>query len=488
MKKVLKKVSDQTELQAMYYGDLLLFATMILPHHFYNEPAPFHKEICNHLKKGFKKNVIVAPREHAKSTLISLVYVLHCILYCEAHFIIILSDTEGQAALFLDTIKNEIETNEEIHRVYGHLKGKGLKWGETEIDLINNIKIICKGAGQKVRGLKFREWRPDLFIIDDLENDEGVESKERRKKLARWFHGSVLPSVNKWGGKLVMIGTILHYDSLLMKLAKDKRYNPLFYRAIMKGKPLWADRLSLDYLNEVKQGYKDQGQLDTFYCEYMNEPISDENAIFKKDYFRYFQEEDLKVLSSSLSKFITVDPAISQKESSDYTAIMICGIDALNNIYILEYLRERFTPIETMDQIFKMVNKWKPTKVGIEGVAFQRSLQWFIEEEMKRRNKFFIIDELKADVDKQRRIRGIQPRYALGTVYHRPYHTELEEELLLFPKSPHDDLADALAYIPQLAFPGKSKSDLPEKIRADKGRQEACEMSRQGQRVGDAIY
>ena len=70
-----KKVSDQTELQAMYYGDLLLFATMILSHHFYNEPEPFHKEICNHLKKGFKKNVIVAPREHAKSTLISLVYV-----------------------------------------------------------------------------------------------------------------------------------------------------------------------------------------------------------------------------------------------------------------------------------------------------------------------------------------------------------------------------------------------------------------------------
>ena len=478
-------MTPKDEIKARLYNDILLFAVTLLPQHFTNEPAPFHKEIYAHLKKGYSKNVIVAPREHAKSTLISLVCVLYAILYCEAHFIIILSDTEGQSALFLDAVKNELETNELIRDLYGDLKGN--KWGETEINCINSVKVLCKGAGQKVRGLKFRNWRPDLFIIDDLENDEAVESKERRKKLARWFHGSVLPSINKYGGKLIMIGTILHYDSLLMKLVKDKTFNPLFYRAIMNGRPLWEDRFSLQDLEEKKNDYRNQGQIDTFFCEYMNEPISDENAIFKQAMFRHFTEADLKILKPYLSIFITVDPAISKQDEADFTVVMVVGIDGLNNIYILEYIHERIDPTETMEHIFNLQKKWKPISVGIEGTAYQKSLQYFCEYEMKRRNQFFIIDELKPDVDKKRRIRGLQPRYSVGSIFHRPYHTELEEELLLFPKSPHDDLSDALAYVPQIAFAGRTSSEIP-RIHQDSGRQEACEMARRGQTVGNAIY
>jgi hypothetical protein len=80
---------------------------------------------------------------------------------------------------------------------------------------------------------------------------------------------------------------------------------------------------------------------------------------------------------------------------------------------------------------------------------------------MKRRNDFYIVEELKADTDKERRIRGLQPRYAIGSVFHKPHMTALEEELLLFPKAPNDDLADALAYVSQLAFPGKGAEEIP---------------------------
>jgi phage terminase large subunit-like protein len=79
---------------------------------------------------------------------------------------------------------------------------------------------------------------------------------------------------------------------------------------------------------------------------------------------------------------------------------------------------------------------------------------------MRKRNKFFMIEELKADVDKERRIKGLQPRYACGSIYHKANMGELEEELLLFPKSPHDDIADALAYVPQIGFVSVGSSKL----------------------------
>jgi predicted phage terminase large subunit-like protein len=305
-------------------------------------------------------------------------------------------------------------------------------------------------------------------VVDDLENDELVANKERRVKLERWFFGSVLPALSD-NGRLIIIGTILHYDSLLNKLSKNPEFNTLFYRAVMNETPLWEAKYSLDDLAKIKESYRSQGMIDVFFCEFMNEPLSDENAIFKKSYFKYYSDDE--PLIKSLAKFLTVDLAISEKESADYTVLMVTGIDALNQIYILEYVRERMNPIETLEMFFKLAKKWNIQRAGIESVAYQRALQWFIEEEMRKRNEYYMIQELKADTDKERRIRGLQPRYALGTVYHKAHMTELEEELLLFPKSAHDDLSDALAYVPQIAFPGTSISQLNEN--KPTGRQEA---------------
>lgn len=451
----MESVSERKILQAKLYNDPLLFARYILPHHFSLNPAPFHREIYNQLVQKKQKNVVVAPRGHAKSTVITLSYALYSIVFCEASFIVILSDTLTQAKLFLEAVKSELEGNDRLKEIFGEFVGD--RWGEESITTSNDIRVVCKGAGQKMRGLKYKNHRPDLVIIDDLENDELVDSPDRRKKLANWFFKAVEPMMSKETGRMVMIGTILHYDSLLNKLAKDKNYNPLFYRAIMNGEALWKEQYSLQDLEDIKQRYKAQGQIDTFFQEYMNEPISNENAEFKKEYFRYYEDDE--VLIKSLSKFITVDLAISEKETADYTVIMVSGIDAIGNMYVLEYIRDRLTPIETIEWIFNMEAKWKPHITGVESVAYQRSLIWFLQDEMKRRNRYFKVEELKADTDKERRIRGMQPRYALGTVYHKAHMTELEEELLLFPKSPHDDLSDALAYVPQIAFPGKGRED-----------------------------
>ncbi len=443
------------DILAEFYRNPLFFAQVILSKHFYLTPALFHIEIFNLLEQRKQYNCIVAPRDHSKSTLISLAYVLHQILFKRAKFCLIISDTATQAELFLDAIKNELESNDILKELFGDLRGE--KWTTDDIELKNGTKIIARGAKAKIRGLKWRELRPDLIICDDMENDELVKNQDRRKEFKLWFYSAVLPALATYG-RLIIIGTILHYDSLLNSLSRDVNYARLFYQAITKdGKALWKWKFTIEKLLEIKEKFKAQGLLDAFQTEYMNEPISDENAIFKKKWFKYYQDND--IFPEYLSKFITVDLAISEKESADYTVILVTGIDEKKNIYVLEYERDRFTPIETIELIFKLAKKWKVMNVGVESVAYQRSLIWFLEDEMRRRNEFLLVQELKADTDKERRIRGLQPRYAVGTVFHKPQMTALEEELLLFPKAPHDDIADALAYVPQIAFPGKATSE-----------------------------
>ncbi|MDD5347854.1 MAG: phage terminase large subunit, partial [Candidatus Omnitrophica bacterium] len=102
-----------------------------------------------------------------------------------------------------------------------------------------------------------------------------------------------------------------------------------------------------------------------------------------------------------------------------------------------------------------LVKRWRPRMVGIEKVAYQRALVHFLMKEMPKRNMFFPVFELAAEKQKELRIKALQPRFKAHTVWlpeHAPWLTEMESELLMFPKGLHDDLIDAMAYIPAFAF------------------------------------
>jgi predicted phage terminase large subunit-like protein len=207
-----------------------------------------------------------------------------------------------------------------------------------------------------------------------------------------------------------------------------------------------------------------EGRSDAaFYQEYFNEPVSEEDQIFKREMFRYFNDLQLdNVLLKKPHKFyIVVDPAISKKETADFTAIMCVLVNTKNEMFIVEMVRERLSPVETIKELFGMYERWLPEKVGIETVAYQKSLVYFIEEEKKRSHSTVSsmrIQEIKADTDKERKIKGLQPRYAIGSVYHRENDENtrvLEGELLRFPRGSTDDLIDALASVIQMVTPAR---------------------------------
>jgi hypothetical protein len=186
----------------------------------------FHHECWNLCCSNEKFVAIAAPRGHAKSTGVTLGYGLATLLFRERKFMLLVSDTEAQASLFLGTFKQELQDNTELIELFGIKKNeKGLVQfsKDTETDIIvecedgHKFRIIAKGAEQKLRGLIWNGSRPDIIMCDDMENDELVLNKERREKMRKWFKGALLPCRSD-SGIVRMVGTILHADSLLERL------------------------------------------------------------------------------------------------------------------------------------------------------------------------------------------------------------------------------------------------------------------------------
>ena len=152
--------------------------------------------------------------------------------------------------------------------------------------------------------------------------------------------------------------------------------------------------------------------------------------------------------------FTTVDLAISEKTSADYSVVCTVAVNQDNHWFVLDIKYGRWNPSVLIDKIFETVAQYKPLYVGMEKVAYQAALMHFVQKEMPKRNQFFTIRELLAERKKELRIQAMQPRFVTGTVWFpmgAKFLTELETELTYFPKSLHDDLIDALGYMEQIA-------------------------------------
>jgi predicted phage terminase large subunit-like protein len=187
-----------------------------------------------------------------------------------------------------------------------------------------------------------------------------------------------------------------------------------------------------------------------FYSQYMNQPIDVETQVIKREYFKYFRRKP-----DGLYVCVTVDPALSYAQRSDYTAIMVCGMDSQRNIYVLDYLRGHWgSPGEIITNILSMCDKWKPVGLGIEMNVFQKALGFWMEELTLKRRHIPNVTSLKAPPTKSKdmRMKALEPYYRNGMVYHHETMKgkDLENELLSMTtdgfKGKHDDLFDALAW------------------------------------------
>jgi len=454
------------------------FVNSILRKNF-DKPAAtpdFHKEIWELVTSNSKQVAIAAPRYHAKSTAVTHAYTLASVLFREARYVLIVSDTVTQAVQFLGDIKKELLDNDDLRSLFGVKDGPFPK--DTEDDLIvemqdgHTFRIQAKGSEQKLRGLKWANLRPDLVIGDDMENDEIVMNKDRRQKFKRWFYGALIPCVSS-SGKIRIVGTILHLDSLLENLMpssllsshrgvkhlvqEDLReyslnllpWNSIKYRAHTDDfkKLLWPEMKSASEFRLQKDDYVRQGLADVYSQEMLNIPLDITSTFFKKSDFNPMRPEDEK---RGVVYYVTCDLAVSQSQRADYSAFVVGGMDEDGRLYCKHVIKERMDALEIVDTILMIQKIYKPVLFGLEQGTIPKAIGPYLNEEMLKRGEFINTVLLKPSGDKLTRARSIQARMRSGACKFdkdADWYQSFEDELLRFPRDKHDDQVDAWAYL-----------------------------------------
>lgn len=443
-----------------------------------------HKELIPEIQEALDnsfpdKIVKAAPRGNAKSTIVSFVTVIWCAVYRKKKYILLISDTSSQANDFLLAIKQEFEDNDLLVGDFGSMQG--LIWTNSDIILSNGIRIQAFGAGKKIRGRRHMQYRPDLVIGDDLENDENVESVDQRKKMFSWW----TKAVSKAGDErtdFIVIGTIIHSDSLLAKLLKNPVYKAKKYQAIIKWStsPLWdewerilvnlgntnaitdAEVFYKEHEAEMLEGtevlwpekepyYNLMLQLisdgpASFSSEKQNEPLADEDRRFHPDWIKYYDQSEL--MGKHMFVVGYCDPSLGKK-GGDMSAIISLGMDDNGQVYVLDADLGKRHPDVIIETVVVKHEIFHYDVFGTEEVAFQEyfedSLKKRMEEITRKDNRMALtIRGIKVHSDKILRIESLQPDVKSGRIKFRRDQQNLIQQLVNFPLADYDDGPDAL--------------------------------------------
>lgn len=436
----------------------------------------FHKECWELCCSNEQFVAIAAPRGHAKSTAVTLGYGLATLLFRQRKFMLLVSDTESQASLFLGAFKQELQENQELIDLFQIRRNeaglvKFVKDSETDIIVEcedgHRFRIIAKGAEQKLRGLIWNGSRPDIIMCDDMENDELVMNKERRDKMRRWFKGALLPCRSD-NGIVRIVGTILHMDSLLERLMPNESkkttyrtglktystekgmWKSIKYRAHNSDftELLWPQKKSAAMFKMMYEEAVKDGTTDIYSQEYLNYPLDEAVSFFKKQDFLKISDEESK---HELRYYITADLAISESEKADYSVFIIAGVDEHRTLFIKDVIRERLDGRAIVDTLLTIQRTYDPEAIGIEEMQVSKAIGPFLREEMVRTNTYISLVPLKSGgKDKVTRSRSIQARMrAHGVRFNKDgdWYASFEDECLTFPRGKHDDQVDAFAYL-----------------------------------------
>jgi len=494
--------------------DLEYFGRAYLAHYFVRESPPFHGELDRIWREGVMKGqdptkgaaaisradgcrrAIEAPRGHAKSTTFTFKDSIHAAVYSYKHYEIILSDSSEQAEGFLTDIKTELEENAALKEDFGELEGK--VWKASVILLSNGVKIEAIGSGKKIRGRRHKQWRPDLILCDDLENDENVNTSDQRKKLRNWFYKAVSKAGDTYTD-IVYIGTLLHFDALLANVANNPSYKTVKYRGVISfatNTELWDawEAIFTDLSNDARQedakeffeahraemlegtevlweqklSYYDlmvirisEGEA-SFNSEIQNDPIDPESCSFQEEWIDFYDDEGKVPPDFSDPRFIFVganDPSLGKNKKSDTSFIGALAKDLKTGymyILIADIAKRKPDQIITdaIENSRRLQRDYKRPyyQFGVETVQFQYYFAEIMRQKSAEVGEYLPIVEINSVQNKDARIQSLQPFVKNGYLKFSRKHKTLLKQLLEYPMGKNDDGPDGLQMMVKLGL------------------------------------
>lgn len=432
---------------------------------------------------------IAAPRGEAKSTLVTQLFTLYCIITAQKHYCVIVMDSIDQAYPMLEAIKAELEFNPRLKTDFPEACGQGRVWQAGTIVTANDIKVQVAGSGKKLRGLRHGPYRPDLTVLDDIENDEQVRNPDQRDKLDSWLKKTVLP-LGGVGQKydVVYIGTILHYDSVLNRTLNNPFWHSVKFKAMLQwphNMALW-DEWETVLRNNGKAGeamanafyQANQAEMDagaqtswaargvlalmkirardghaTFDSEYQNDPVAGDAAPFASA-LQYWTEKP-----NDLIYFGALDPSLGKAGASrDPSAIIVGGYQrSTGKLYIVEAQIKKRLPDLIIEDVIRLHKQYRCKLWFVETVQFQEFLKDELVKRSAARGMPVPARAVKPITDKLLRIETLQPHMANGLILLHDRQQALIQQFRHFPMADHDDGPDAV----QMLWAGATANSAP---------------------------
>lgn len=403
--------------------------------------------------------LLLMPRGTFKSSVVTIGFTLQMILNNQDIRILIDSETFAKAKAFLMEIKGHLEGNEKYREIFYTLYGtypdsrkKDDLWSDSQLNIAPRKRarkeptISCGGVDVTKNGMHY-----DLIIMDDLMSENNVTTKDQIDKVV--MHYKLAYSLLDPGCPMIVIGTRWDYNDVYQYILDNEsdNFNILVRKAYNKdGSLFFPERLTHEFLEKTK---RTQGSY-IFSCQYLNEPVDDESATFKRSHMVRRPWELVKDMP--MNWYLSVDPSY-EGPYSDYAALVVVGMNYQKDLYVRHVLRQKMTYGQIIEQMFELYNMFPITRIILETVATQKSIQYELNNEQKRRNTWLPVTEIKSRTkSKEERIRALAPFYEFGHIFHVkecPQLEELEYELIHFPKGTHDDIIDALATVLEVAKP-----------------------------------
>lgn len=426
-----------------------------------------HKEMCTWIDSPTKRKHGIVPRGHLKTSVWTIANSIRRITKRPNIRILIGNETATNSSHWLQKIEKVWERNALFQWLFPELIpdfGRHSRWNQTEMLVPREIDypeatIEVIGVGGAVVSRHY-----NLIKLDDLVGKEASESSEVMRKTIDWYQycESLLEDLGR--DEIHNLGTPWGFADLDAWIRENERdWTDFFFRSCYDDNfvPIWSERFTPEILAKLKKKYGAY----KFSCQYLCKPVNPESGSLEEKDLRWYDWRNGYIVPrsgslvgvidpvKSLTRYLRVDPALSEKPGAARSAIVCDGIYRDDRIFLLDAWADRCQPFKMVEKIFELHEKWMPEAIGIEAIAYQRILKPLIEDEANRRGVWLNIVDLKPDQreKKENRIRGrIQPLAAQGRLWVNEEHSDFLEEYRTFPRGQTVDLLDAFAYGPDM--------------------------------------
>jgi phage terminase large subunit-like protein len=468
----IKRLDDPVIRKEITKSDFFMFFTLYFSHHIKYGFASMHKEmmaLCQ--DASIILGLIMAFRGSGKSTIITTAFPLWSILGIPQNkFIVIVAKTKPQSKLIMNNIKAELESNNQLKSDLGPFQEISDEWGsETIVFSKQNARITVVSIEQSLKGLRHRQHRPDLIILDDIEDNESTKTKEMREKTYDKYKREIVP-LGDLGTRIIHVGNMLHDNSLIMRLSREIKDGD--GTRVFKKYPIVDDDNTIYWpskfptLADIETERLKVNDDVAWHLEYLLKVISGNEQIIKNEEIQYYidlpkKERNPDGYHSPSYIVVGVDPAIAPHEKADYTAIVpiLCVKDNVTQKYVAyvlkDFVHKRLDVNETIDTIIGLNQALKVYNVSrvvfvIESVGYQIALAQLLIHKDKN---YIEIVEKRTLIDKETRLRLTKPIFATHSIYFPEEGASvIINEIIGFGREKNDDLVDALMYSIEYAY------------------------------------